>query len=133
TSKLGLALNLSTPEGRIVARRLADWADVVVENFTPGTMKRLGLDYETLSRDRPHLIMLSTCLMGQTGPLASFAGYGPHGSAMAGLYAITGWPDRPPAGPSGPYTDVIAPHYTVAALAAAIYERRHSGLVQHID
>jgi benzylsuccinate CoA-transferase BbsF subunit len=133
TSKLGVALNLALPQGRSLARRLALWADVVVENFTPGTMKRLGLDYESLSRERPDLIMISTCLMGQTGPWAGFAGYGPHGAAIAGLHAITGWPDRPPSGPVGPYTDVIAPHYAVAALAAAVYERRRSGIGQHID
>jgi crotonobetainyl-CoA:carnitine CoA-transferase CaiB-like acyl-CoA transferase len=133
TSKLGIALNFATPEGRTLARRLADWADVVVENFTPGTMKRLGLDYETLSRDRPELIMISTCLLGQTGPWASFAGYGPHGAAISGLHYLTGWPDRPPTGPNGPYTDVIAPKYSVSALAAAILERRRTGRGQHLD
>jgi crotonobetainyl-CoA:carnitine CoA-transferase CaiB-like acyl-CoA transferase len=74
TSKLGVALNLRTDGGKTLARRLAAWADVIVENFTPGTMKRWGLDYETLSRNRPELIMISTCLLGQTGPWASFAG-----------------------------------------------------------
>jgi crotonobetainyl-CoA:carnitine CoA-transferase CaiB-like acyl-CoA transferase len=133
TSKLGVALNLRTPAGLQLARRLVAWADVVVENFTPGTMARLGLGYETLSKDRPDLIMLSTCLLGQTGPWASFAGYGPHGAGIAGLYGVTGWPDRAPSGPNGPYTDVIAPHYTISALAAAILERRRSGLGQHID
>ncbi len=133
TSKLGLSLNLATEPGRAIARRLADWADVVVESFTPGTMKRFGLDYETLSRDRPGLIMLSTCLLGQTGPWASYGGYGNHGSAIAGFHAITGWPDRPPIGPAGPYTDVVTPRFAVPVLAAAILERRRSGLGQHID
>jgi crotonobetainyl-CoA:carnitine CoA-transferase CaiB-like acyl-CoA transferase len=133
TSKLGIALNLATPEGRALAGQLIDWADVVVENYTPGTMKRLGFDYETLSKDRPELIMISTCLMGQTGPWASFAGYGPQGAAISGFRAVTGWPDRPPIGPAGPYSDVIAPHYSIAALAAAILYRRKTGLGQHID
>jgi len=133
TSKLGLSLNLATDEGRAVARRLVDWADVVVESFTPGTMARFGLDYETVSENRPELIMLSTCLMGQSGIHASYGGFGGHGAAIAGLHAITGWPDRVPCGPSGPYSDVIAPRFTVAALAAAIFERRSSGLGQHID
>ena len=133
TSKLGVAINLKTPEGLALARRLADWADVVVENFTPGTMKRLGLDYETLSKDRPELIMISTCLLGQTGPWASFAGYGPHGAAISGLHFLTGWPGRPPTGPSGPYSDVIAPRYSVSALAAAILEMRRTGRGQHLD
>jgi crotonobetainyl-CoA:carnitine CoA-transferase CaiB-like acyl-CoA transferase len=133
SSKLGVALNLATPEGKALARQLADWADVVVENFTPGTMKRLGLDYETLSKDRSDLIMISTCLLGQTGPWASFAGYGPHGAAISGLHYLTGWPGRRPTGPNGPYTDVIAPRYSVSALAAAILERRRTGLGQHLD
>ena len=133
TSKLGLALNLGTQGGREIARSLVDWADVVVENYTPGTMKRLGLDYETVSKGHEDLIMISTCLLGQTGPWASFAGYGPHGAAISGLHAITGWPDRQPAGPVGPYSDVIAPHYAVATLAAAILQRRRTGLGQHID
>lgn len=133
SSKLGVALNLRTPGGRELARKLADWADVAIENYTPGTMKRLGLDYETLSADHKDLIMISTCLLGQDGPWATFAGYGNHGVAIAGIYGITGWPDRPPTGPIGPYTDVVAPRYSVSTLGAALLERRRSGLGQHID
>ncbi|MEE9255166.1 MAG: CoA transferase, partial [Pseudomonadales bacterium] len=133
TSKLGLALNLSKEEGREIARRLIDWADVVVESFTPGTMKRFGLDYETLVREHPDLVMLSTCMRGQTGPEASYSGFGNQGAALAGLIAITGWPDRPPVGPWGAYTDFIAPRYGIAALAAAIFHRRRTGEGQHVD
>ena len=133
TSKLGLGLDLGTPEGRAVARRLADWADVVVESFSPGTMQRFGLDWETLSRDRLDLVMLSTCLRGQTGPEATYAGFGNQGSALAGLFAITGWRDRPPCGPWGAYTDFIAPRYGVAALASALFHRARTGRGQHID
>jgi crotonobetainyl-CoA:carnitine CoA-transferase CaiB-like acyl-CoA transferase len=133
TSKLSASVNLSTEAGRVLARRIVDWADVVIESFSPGTMRKLGLDYETLTRDRDDLIMLSTSLLGQTGPLASYAGYGQQGVALAGLQAVTGWPDRAPCGPFGPYTDVIAPKYGIAALGAAILERRRSGLGQYID
>ncbi len=133
SSKYGVSVNLGSNEGREVARRLIDWADVVVESFTPGTMQRLGLDYETVTRDRHDLIMLSTCLMGQTGPLARYGGYGQHGAALSGLHSITGWPDRAPCGPHGPYTDVITPRVGVPALAAAVWERRRSGKGQHID
>lgn len=87
SSKLGLSLNLATGEGRAVTRKLVDWAAVIVESFTPGTMARLGLDYETISATRPELIMLSTCLMGQTGVYASYGGFGGHGAAIAGLHA----------------------------------------------
>ena len=133
SSKLGVTLNLATDDGLQLARRLVDWADVVVESFTPGTMQRFGLDYETLAAERPELIMLSTCLLGHTGPLAHYGGYGGHGAALSGLQHLTAWPDRPPIGPSGPYTDVTTPRFAVPVLAAAVLERRRSGLGQHID
>lgn len=133
TSKLGLGLDLSKEAGRAVARRLVDWADVVIESFSPGTMRKLGLDWETLGRERPELVMLSTCLRGQTGPEASYAGFGNQGAALAGLFSITGWPDRPPCGPWGAYTDFIAPRYGVASMAAALYHRARTGRGQYID
>ncbi len=133
TSKLGITLNLATTEGRALGHKLIDWADVLLESFTPGTMKKLGLDYATLSKSRPDLIMLSTCLRGQTGPEASYAGFGLHGAVLGGFGVVTGWPDRAPKGPWGAYTDFIAPRYGQAALASAIFERRKSGLGQHID
>lgn len=133
SSKLGLSLNLATPEGRDLALRLIEWADVVVESFTPGTMKKLGLDPETILAERPDLVWYSTCLLGQTGPYATFAGFGQQGSAIAGLHGITGWPDREPAGTWGAYSDMITPHFGVAALTSAILERRRTGLGQRID
>lgn len=133
TSKLGLAINLATEPGRALARRLADWADVVVESFTPGTMAKFGLDYETLSRDRPELVMLSTCLRGQTGPEAGYAGFGGQGACLAGLQHITGWPDRIPAGAWGAYTDFVNPRFGIAALSAAIVHRQRTGQGQHVD
>ena len=72
-------------------------------------------------------------MRGQTGPEAGYSGFGNQGAALAGLIAITGWPDRAPAGPWGAYTDFIAPRYGVAALAAAILQRRRTGQGQHID
>src|SRR5690606_12743537 len=111
----------------------ADWADVVVESFTPGNMAKFGLDFATLSRDRDDLIMLSTCLRGQTGPERTYTGFGGQGAALAGLHAITGWPDRPPSGPWGAYTDFITPRFGVAALGAALLHRAETGHGQYID
>ena len=128
-----LTLDPSKPEGCAAVLDLVRWADVVCESFTPGVMKKLGLDYETLRQLKPDLIMLSTCLMGQTGPLAGFAGYGNLAAAMTGFYELTGWPDRAPAGPFGAYTDYIAPRYNAAALLAALEHRRRTGAGQHID
>jgi crotonobetainyl-CoA:carnitine CoA-transferase CaiB-like acyl-CoA transferase len=133
TSKLGLALNLATEHGRSSARRLIDWSDVVLESFTPGTMARFGFDYETLSKERPDLIMFSSTLRGQTGDERAYTGFGAQGAALAGLGAITGWPDRPPVGPHGAYTDFVSPRYGIAALVAAIRSRQRTGQGQYID
>lgn len=133
TSKQGLRLELNEPNDRAVARKLADWADVVVESFTPGTMARYGLDYATLSANRSDLVMVSTCMRGQTGPERHYTGFGNQGAALAGLVAITGWPDRAPAGPWGAYTDFITPRYGIAALMAALLHRDDTGQGQYID
>lgn len=133
TSKVGLELNLARPAGQKLAMQLVDWADVMVESFTPGVLNSMGLGWEQVSARRPGLIMVSTCLYGQSGPFATLRGFGTHGSAIAGIHGLTGWPDRPPRGTWGAYTDFIAPRYGIAALAAAIFERKRSGLGQQID
>ena len=133
SSKLGMACDMSLPEGRDLARKVADWADVVVESFTPGNMKKFGLDYASLSDRRPELVMLSTCLRGQTGPESGYTGFGGQGASLSGLYSVTGWPDRPPTGPWGAYTDFINPRYGLAALGAALLHRGATGKGQYID
>lgn len=133
SSKLGLACNLATPEGQDLAHKLIDWADIVVESFTPGTMERLGLDYEAVSKKRPDLIMLSTCLRGQTGSHRAYAGFGGQGAALAGLHYVTGWEDRPACGPWGAYTDFITPRFGVSLITAAIWGRSQTGMGAHLD
>ena len=133
SSKIGLALDLAQPGGQELARQLIDWADVVLESFVPGVVAHFGFGYADLAKERPDLIMLSTCLEGQTGPYATYRGFGTQGAALSGLHGLTGWPDRAPKGTWGAYTDFIAPRYGIAALTAAIFERRTSGLGQHID
>ncbi len=133
SSKLGAAINLATEDGREIARELTQWADVVVESFVPGTMERHGLDWATLSPDHPDLVMVRTCLRGQTGPERRYTGFGTQGSALAGLHAVTGWPDRPPIGPYGAYTDFLNPRFGLLAVASALFERRRSGTGQLID
>jgi crotonobetainyl-CoA:carnitine CoA-transferase CaiB-like acyl-CoA transferase len=131
--KLGLSLNLATPEARKVVLRLAEWADVVVENFSPKAMKAWGLDYPSLKKVNPGLIMLSSCLNGQTGPQARVAGFGMMGAALAGFGYLTGWPDRNPAGPFVAYTDYVSPRFMVASILAALEQRRRTGQGQYID
>jgi benzylsuccinate CoA-transferase BbsF subunit len=131
--KLGVTLNLKNPAGLGLARRLIDRADVVVENFTPGTMERLGLAYATLAESNPRLVMLSTCNQGQTGPHALRAGFGTHLTAQSGFLHLTGWPDRTPSLLWGPYIDYIAVAYGFAAVMAALDQRARAGAGCHID
>ena len=131
--KLSLSLDLADPKGREVARELIGWSDITLESFSPGTMKKWCLDYETLRGELPGLIMLSTCLMGQVGPLASLAGFGSAGSALSGIHYVTGWPDLAPTGFSGPYTDFVAPRFSLVALLAALDRRKRTGEGAYID
>ena len=133
TSKRGITLDLKNPEGRRIARRMADWADVVLESFSPGTMARFGLDWDTLSNGRDDLIMLSTCMRGQTGRERTYSGFGGQGAAIAGLFGLVGWQDRPPSGPWGAYTDFITPRFAIATLGAALLHRQRTGEGQYID
>jgi crotonobetainyl-CoA:carnitine CoA-transferase CaiB-like acyl-CoA transferase len=128
-----ITLDLANPASREVVLDLVRWADVVCESFTPGTMKKLGFDYPSLLEVNPSVIMLSTCLMGQTGPLATYAGYGNLAAAVAGFFEMAGWPDRDPAGPFGAYTDYIAPKFNASAVLAALEHRRRTGEGRHID
>lgn len=131
--KYGVTLDLGKEQGREVALDLVRWADVVMESFSPKAMRAWGLDYASVRKVKPEIIMLSTCLMGQSGPLSSFAGFGSLASAISGFHNLTGWPDRAPAGPFGAYTDTIAPRFTVAAVLAALEYRRRTGKGQYID
>ncbi len=128
-----LSVDLSKPEGRAVILDLVRWADVVTESFSPKAMQAWGFDYESLRKVKPNLIMLSTCLMGQTGPMAKFAGFGNLAAAIVGFTNLAGWPDRPPAGPFGAYTDYIAPWFNAAAILAALEYRDRTGQGQLID
>ncbi len=131
--KLGVTLDLASAGGQQVARDLARWADVLVESFSPGQMQRWGLGFETLRASNPGLVMLSTSLMGQAGPFASFAGYGNIGAAMAGFQQLVGWPGELPIGPYGPYTDYVGPRFGIVALLAALDHRRRTGEGCHLD
>jgi crotonobetainyl-CoA:carnitine CoA-transferase CaiB-like acyl-CoA transferase len=131
--KLALSLDLSVPESRDVVLRLVDWADAVIENYSPKAMRNWGLDYESLRRHRPDLVMVSSCLNGQTGPDANFAGYGTMGAQIAGFGALAGWPDRDPVGPFGAYTDYCSPRFAAMGLLAALEHRRRTGEGQHVD
>lgn len=131
--KLSIALDLTRASARRIALDLARWAGVVVESFSPGTMGKWELDYESLRGLVPNLIMLSSSLMGQDGPMADYAGWGYMGAAMAGFHQLTGWPDRDPSGPFHSYTDYVVPRMTALALLSALDHRRRTGEGQYID
>jgi crotonobetainyl-CoA:carnitine CoA-transferase CaiB-like acyl-CoA transferase len=131
--KLGLALDLAIEQARDVVRELAGWADVIIESFTPGLMDRWDLGYEQLATVNPRVIILSSSLMGNMGRYSRLAGFGNIGAAMSGFQAIVGWPDRPPIGPFGPYTDYVAPRLALVALLAALDERERSGRGCYLD
>jgi crotonobetainyl-CoA:carnitine CoA-transferase CaiB-like acyl-CoA transferase len=134
TSKLSLNLDLKHPRAREVLDPLIDWADVVVENFSPGTLQKLGLDYATLVRRRPDLIMVSASAYGQTGPLAQSWGVDGTSAAMSARTWLTGWGDRSPVTPGAvPYADVIVPQFMVAAIGAALARKRRTGQGCYVD
>jgi crotonobetainyl-CoA:carnitine CoA-transferase CaiB-like acyl-CoA transferase len=134
TSKRSLAIDLKRPESREVLEPLFAWADVVVENFSPGTMAKLGMGYEQLSARHPHLVMASGSVYGQTGPLSQEWGVDGTGGALSGRTYLTGWPDRDPVIPGAvPYGDVIVPYVMAAAIGAGLAHRRRGGRGCHID
>jgi crotonobetainyl-CoA:carnitine CoA-transferase CaiB-like acyl-CoA transferase len=134
TSKRSLNLDLKHPRAREVLDPLIDWADVVVENFSPGTLQKLELDYETLKRRRPDLIMVSASAYGQTGPLAQSWGVDGTSAAMSSRTWLTGWGDGFPLTPGAvPYADVVVPQFMVAAIGAALARKRRSGQGCYVD
>ena len=133
TSKKGITLDMSQPRAREIFLRLLPWADVVTESFTPKALRNWGLDYDRLSAIKPELIMLSTCMQGQTGPHRDYAGFGNLMAALSGFYHIAGYSEEELCPPYGAYTDFIAPRFGACALIAALDYKRRTGKGQYID
>jgi len=131
--KLGLSLDLRLEAAREVVRDLAAWADIAVESFTPGQMAKWGLGFDQFYARNPRLIMVSTSLMGQSGPWTAYSGYGNHGAAISGFQNIVGPEGGPPVGPFGPYTDYVAPRFGLMATLAALDHVRRTGRGCHLD
>jgi benzylsuccinate CoA-transferase BbsF subunit len=132
-NKYGITLNMAHPRAREVALRLVKWADVITAGFTPGVMERWGLSYEECCKVNPGVIMLCTCMQGQTGPHKLYRGYGIQMGALAGFYYITGWPERYPTTIFGAYTDFINYRFTGSLIMGALDYRRRTGKGQYID
>jgi len=135
-NKRNITLNLSKPEGQALLKRLVETADVLVENYRPGTFERWGLGYDVLSKINPRLIFVRVSGYGQTGPYASRGGYGTVAEAFSGVPSFTGFPDGPPTLTSSfAMADSVAGTFAAMAAMFGIYERDQggSGKGQEID
>jgi crotonobetainyl-CoA:carnitine CoA-transferase CaiB-like acyl-CoA transferase len=134
TSKRSLALDLKHAASREILDPLFGWADAVVENFSPGTMDKLGLGYSELSARHPGLVMASGSVYGQTGPLAKEWGVDGTGGALSGRTFLTGWGDGDPVIPGAvPYGDVIVPYVLAACVIASLAGREAQERGCHVD
>ena len=131
--KRSVGIDLTTERGRGLAWKLIEWADVIVESFTPKALAGWGMDYARIRERNPSVVMLSTCMQGQTGPRRYYRGFGNLMAGLSGFYELTGWPDRDPAMIYGAYTDFVSQRFTTTALLAALDHRRRTGEGQHID
>ena len=130
-----VTLKLSTPEGQELFKALVRDADIVVENYRPGTFERWGLGYDVLSSINPRLILVRVSGFGQTGPYAKRGGYGTIAEAFSGIPSFTGFPDGPPTLPGFPMADSVAATFSAMAAMFAVYNRDQggSGRGQEID
>lgn len=131
--KRGIALNLQLDEGRRVFYRLVETADVLVENFRPGVVERLGVDFATLSRLNPRLIYVSVTAFGSSGPYAHRPGFDPLLQAMAGTERAQGGAHNPPVFLRIPITDYVSGLMAASAVTLALFERERTGRGQHLQ
>jgi formyl-CoA transferase len=132
-NKKSVTINLRTEEGQDLVRRLVAEADVLVENFRPGTMERWNLGYDDLAAINPGLVMVRVTGFGQSGPYAPRAGYGSIGEAMGGLRYVTGDPDRAPSRTGISIGDSLAGTYAALGAMVALHARQRTGRGQVVD
>jgi formyl-CoA transferase len=132
-NKRAATLYLGNPEGAALFKRLARQADVIIENFRPGTLERWGLGYDALAAENPGLVLLRVTAFGQTGPYSKRPGFGTIAEAMSGFAAITGEPDGPPTLPPFGLADGIAGITGAFAVMTALHARAQAGKGQVID
>ena len=133
-NKKSVTLNLKHPDGVALARKLCANADIVIENFRPGVMEKLGLGWDVLSADNPGLVMVRLSGFGQTGPMAQQPGFGAIGESMGGLRFVTGFPDRPPVKSGISIGDSIAGLWgAIGALMALRHREVNGGRGQVVD
>ena len=131
--KRSISIDLRTEEGKALFHRLAEKVDVVMENFTPGTMDRLGIGYEALAARNPRLIFASTSGFGQTGPYSARPALDIVVQGMGGIMSMTGEPGGPPIRPGVSYGDVSGGLFTAIGILAALHDREKTGKGQAVD
>ena len=132
-NKRSLTLDLKSDAGAATFRKLADTADIIVENFRPAVKKRLGIDYDTLSVTNPRLIYASISGFGQDGPMADRPGFDQIAQGMGGLMSITGEPGAGPMRVGIPIADLCAGLFAAQGILIALFERSHSGKGQWVQ
>jgi formyl-CoA transferase len=132
-NKKSVTLNLREAQGQEIARKLIASADILIENFRPGTLERWNMSYETLSALNPRLIMVRVTGYGQTGPYSQRAGFGSIGEAMGGLRYVVGDPDSPPSRMGISIGDSLAATYAALGAMMAVHARTHTGRGQVVD
>ena len=131
--KLSIALNTTKPEAIDLIKRLVSHCDVVVENFSPGVMDRIGLGYDVLSGIKAEIVMASISSNGQTGPLRDLRAYAPSIGALAGLDSTIGYEGERPLGLKHAYADIAGALHSVFAIVSALYQKERTGRGQYID
>lgn len=132
-SKKGVTLNMRTEEGKEIFKKLVKEADVVIENFRPGVMKKMGLDYEELKKINPGLIYCAVSAFGQSGPYSGIAGYDPLIQAMTGIVSITGDPEGEGYRCGASFCDVMSAMNAAYGIVTALFHRSRTGEGQMID
>ena len=132
-NKYSVSIDMKQPGGLELAWKLINWADIVTESFSPGTMEKWGLGYEDVRKVRPDIIYFSSSMQGRGGPHSSYAGYGQNACNFSGFTELSGWPDRMPSAPYGAYTDYVCCRFSAFALVAALIHRRRTGVGQWIE
>ena len=136
-NKLSVTLNLRTDEGRAILRRLASVSDVVLSNFSPGVLHRLGMDHESLRRTKPDIIVAAMPAFGDAGPLRDMVAYAPIIQAMSGMMSLVGYPpedDEPLVGElQAAWSDTVAAICAALGVAAAVLHRNRTGCGQYVE
>jgi benzylsuccinate CoA-transferase BbsF subunit len=133
SNKLSVSIDLQSPGGKQLAWKLIRWADIITENFSAGTMEKMGFGYDEVKKVKPDIIYLSSSMQGRGGPHSQYAGYGQNAVNLCGFSGVSGWPDKMPAPPQGAYTDYICTRFIGLSLIAALDYRRRTGLGLYLE